>query len=71
MKGIPHYKKMAISQCLTRGSNLTCTTCWGEEVSGTVVATGDGAPVAVLSKFGGVYLIQVRENINIEENSHI
>ena len=49
MKGIPP-QDMAISQCLTRGSDLTCTTCWGDEVSGTVVVVGDGAPVAVLSK---------------------
>lgn len=49
-RGFPHVEKMALSQCLTRGSSVTCTTCWGDEVAGTVVAAGDGASVAVLSK---------------------
>ena len=46
----PHAEKMAVSQCLTRGSSVTCKTCWGDEVSGTVVAMRDGASLAVLSK---------------------
>ena len=40
---------MALSQCLTHGFNLTCTTSWGEEVFETVVVVGESAPVAVLS----------------------
>ena len=46
----PHAEKMAVSQCLIRGSSVTCTTCLGDEVSGTVVATRDVVSLAVLSK---------------------
>ena len=50
---------MAISRCLTRRSNLTCTTCLEEEMYRNVVATDDGAPVTLLSKSVDVHLIQV------------
>ena len=46
-------EKMAISRCLTRRSNLTCTTCLEEEMYRNVVATDDGAPVTLLSKSVG------------------